>query len=85
MWLCFLYPRLSGLIEKIPKKPGIILSWIMIVFMLFDMGMSSLALCRYTERHTEEQEVTTAVDDFFDEHFPDERMKQIYPKAILRR
>ena len=85
LWLCFLYPRLSGLIEKIPKKPGIILSWIMIVFMLFDMGMSSLALCRYTERHTEEQEVTTAVDDFFDEHFPDERMKQIYPKAILRR
>ena len=85
LWLCFLYPRLSRLIEKIPKKPGIILSWIMIVFMLFDMGMSSLALCRYTERHTEEQEVTTAVDDFFDEHFPDERMKQIYPKAILRR
>lgn len=85
LWLCFLYPRLSRLIEKIPKKPGVILSWIMIVFMLFDMGMSSLALCRYTERHTKEQEVTTAVDDFFDEHFPDERMKRIYPKAILRR
>ena len=85
LWLCYLYPWLSGLIEKIPKKPGVILSWIMIIFMLFDMGISSLALCRYTERHIEEQEVTTAVDDFFDEHFPDERMKRIYPKAILRR
>lgn len=98
IWLKILYPALSGLIEKIPKKPGIIMSWILIVFMIFNISMSVLALGRYTQRHTEvsaaaaetsedtdaaAQTAASGITLFLDEHFPDERMKRIYPNAIM--
>ena len=52
MWLKIIYPALSGLVEKIPPKRGKILCNCMIVFMIFNMILSSLALARYTERNT---------------------------------
>lgn len=52
VWLKIIYPRLSDLIEKIPKKAGTILVNVLLVFMLFNMGISALALARYTERNT---------------------------------
>ena len=44
-----LYPKLSGFIEKIPKKIGVPLTWFLVVFMVFDMAISGLALNRYHE------------------------------------
>lgn len=52
VWLKLIYPLLSGLIEKIPPKTGKIVCNCMIVFMIFNMILSSLALARYTERNT---------------------------------
>ncbi len=52
VWLKIIYPALSRLIEKLPRKAGTILVNCMIVFMLFNMAISSLALARYTERNT---------------------------------
>ncbi len=52
VWLKIIYPALSGLVEKIPPKRGKILCNCMIVFMIFNMILSSLALARYTERNT---------------------------------
>lgn len=83
VWMRLLYPRLSDWIEKIPKKTGVILSWIMIVFMIFNIIMSGLALNRYTQRHNGEAGVHTEIGAFFDEHFPDERMERIYPNAMV--
>lgn len=83
VWLKFLYPVLSGWIEKIPKKPGVIITWIAIVFMIFNIIMSGLALGRYTQRHTSPQASENALTEFIDSHFPDERMERIYPNAIL--
>lgn len=62
--------------SKIPfrensKEGGKILSWILIVFMIVNIAMSSLALNRYTQRHNEEPVVHTKMGAFFDEHFPD--------------
>ena len=37
VWMRVLYPRLSDLIEKIPKKPGVIITWLLIVFMAFNI------------------------------------------------
>lgn len=85
VWMRLLYPRLSALIEKIPKKPGIILAWILIVFMVFNMFMSGLALNRYNQRHTSgaAAETSTGLERFLDQRFPDERMERIYPNAII--
>ena len=43
VWLKIVYPRLSDLIEKIPIKAGSILTWILLIFMIFNAGMSTLA------------------------------------------
>ena len=52
VWLKMIYPRLSALIEKLPVRTGKILCNCMIVFMIFNMILSSLALARYSERQT---------------------------------
>ena len=83
VWIRNLYPPLSRLIEKIPKKPGIVITWILTVFMVFDMLVSSMALTRYSARYLGETP-RTAVERLLDGHFTDERMERIYPKAIIR-
>lgn len=97
IWLKFIYPALSRLIEKLPRKTGTILVNCMIVFMIFNMAISSLALARYTQRNTVEAasaknakdaqttdgEEDSFLDDFLDEHFPNERMERIYPNAKI--
>ena len=80
VWIKLLYPRISNLIEKIPKRPGRIITWILIVFMAVDMLMSAAALIRY-DRRDKGIPAANAVEEFLDEHFDDARMKQIYPKA----
>lgn len=85
VWLKIIYPRLSRLIEKLPLRTGKLLCNIMIVFMIFNMILSSLALARYTERHTSPQSAAaeTAIERFLDSRFTDERMERIYPNAKL--
>ena len=92
VWLKFIYPFLSRLIEKIPKRPGTIICNILIIFMVFNMAISALALARYTERNTAEAassvqtegaSAADALNSFLDEHFPNERMERIYPNAKI--
>lgn len=82
VWLKGIYPLLSRWIEKIPKRIGPVLSWILTVLMVIDMGISALALERYSKRQRG-VEPQNSVEQMLDEHFPDERMAKIYPKAKL--
>ncbi len=84
VWLKYVYPFLSNRIEKIPKKIGKALTWVLLVFMIFDAAVSSLALGRYSQRQRG-VEASTQLEQVLDEHFPDERMAEIYPKAQLVR
>lgn len=87
VWLKFIYPKLSGWIEKIPKKTGTIICNILIVFMIANMLISALALARYTERNDASYSVETTelngLQKFLDEHYPDARMERIYPNAKM--
>lgn len=83
VWLKLIYPRLSALIEKIPMKTGKIVTNLFIIFMLFNMVISSLALARYTERHENAESTEGALNSFLDDHFPDERIERIYPNAKI--
>lgn len=96
VWLKIIYPRLSRLIERLPLKAGKVLCNCLIVFMIFNMIISSLALTRYTERNTGpaaavsgmgedsvSREEDSFLNAFLDRHFPDERMERIYPNAKL--
>ncbi|MCI8537981.1 MAG: putative ABC transporter permease [Oscillospiraceae bacterium] len=85
IWLKGIYPRLSGLIEKIPRRVGQAGTWLLLAFMLANIVISTLALDRYTTRQTSESAAPeTALAAFLDEHFPDERMEFIYPNAVLK-
>ena len=57
--------------------------FLLIVFMIFNIIMSGLALSRYSVRKTEGTEASTEIEYFLDEHFTDERMERIYPNAII--
>lgn len=85
IWLKIIYPALSRRIEKIPKRFGPVFFNILIVLMLIDMAISSLALARYAQRRTEDSTAVTAdasaLDSFLDRHFDDERIERIYPNA----
>lgn len=99
VWLKLIYPRLSTLIEKMPVRFGAVLCNCMIVFMVFNMIISCLALNRYTERNTPSGNTETlstsqdaavpasgaaaSLNDFLDRHFDDERMARIYPNAKI--
>ena len=85
VWLKLIYPVLSRLVEKLPFRAGKILCNCMIVFMIINMILSSLALARYTERSTTPggAPAETAMEAFLDNRFPNERMERIYPNAVI--
>ena len=81
VWMKYLYPRISSLIEKIPMKIGKVLTWVMLIFMCCNMFVSSMALIRSTERaHGIPAESTW--QEIMDERFDDERLARIYPNAL---
>lgn len=86
VWMKWIYPFLSRLIEKLPIRAGKILCNGLLVFMIFNCLLSSLALARYTQRNTQpagEQQAVSVLDEFLDAHYTDERMERIYPNAKI--
>ena len=82
VWLKKLYPLFSKWIEKIPLKQGPIITWILIIFMLANILVSTLALARYDQRAHNEP-AANAIEQLIDERFPDSRMEKIYPNAKM--
>lgn len=83
IWIKGIYPFLSGLIEKIPRKVGKIVCNCILVFLICDALISSLALIRYTQRHIGNPP-RNQYEEYLDEYFPDERMEKVYPYAKFR-
>lgn len=99
VWLKGIYPKLSDWIEKIPVRAGKTGCNLLIVFMVFNMAMSGLALLRFMERQSDslaasgtvtqaeaqilekagELEPKSGLRTYLDTHFPDERIRKIYP------
>lgn len=79
VWMKVLYPRLSRLIERIPMRVGKVLTWVIVVFMVFNMAISALALGRYQQRQSAPDAPTNGFTEFLDHYYPDERIHQVYP------
>ncbi|CCY71894.1 putative uncharacterized protein [Clostridium sp. CAG:921] len=73
-------PYLSSLIEMIPRKFGIVCTWALCIFMIFDMGISTLAANRDLERH-KNIPPKNSLDVFLDIHYPDEVMRDAFQNA----
>ena len=81
VWMKHLYPKISGFIEKVPMKPGKIITWIFVIFMSANMLVSSLALVRSTER-ANGIPATATWQQVMDEHYDDATLQRIYPNAL---
>lgn len=81
VWMKYLYPKISELIEKVPIKPGKIITWVMVVFMCCNMIVSSMALLRSTERANNIPAESTW-QQLMDEYYDDETLQRIYPNAL---
>lgn len=77
-----IYPFMSRQIEKIPNKIGIILTWVFLIFMVFDIFISSCAVKRQSERDYG-MPAKNAFEQFLDYEYPDEYLKNIYPNMII--
>lgn len=80
IWIKLLYPHFARLIEHIPKIPGYIATWILVVFMAANMLTSAAALIRYNER-SGGAPAESGWQQFIDTHFDDETMQKIYPNS----
>ncbi len=78
VWVRYLYPWTSKLIEKIPKKAGAIITTFLIVFMIFNAFMSVTATYRWTQRQ-DGIPASGSFEKYLDEKFNDEHMELLFP------
>ena len=78
VWVRYLYPWASKLIEKIPKRTGSIITTFLLVFMLFNAFMSVAATARWQARE-EGISASNAFERYLDKHFDDEKMNFLFP------
>ena len=78
VWVRYLYPWASKLIEKIPKRAGSIITTFLIIFMLFNAFMSVSATYRWTQRE-DGIPASNSFDKYLDKHFDDDKMNFLFP------
>ncbi len=81
LWVKDFYPRISKLIEKIPKKIGSPLTVILCVFMIADMFVSSTAVIRRGQR-MKGIPANGGYEMWLDKHFDDKYLDFVYPNMI---
>ena len=82
VWIRYGYPLIAKLMAKLKKH---ILPWmtvVLTVFMAVNMGLSGLALARYSQRASGVDTPPTALSTFLDEHYPDEFLAKIYTNMV---
>lgn len=81
LWVKDFYPRISKLIEKIPKKIGSPLTVILCVFMIADMFVSGTAVIRRGQR-MKGIPANGGYEMWLDKHFDDKYLDFVYPNMI---
>ncbi|MDD2361351.1 MAG: putative ABC transporter permease [Oscillospiraceae bacterium] len=82
IWVKEIYPRLSSLIDRIPKYINKILTVVLSIFMLINMLISAMALERQSRRRIGVSP-TNSIEKFLDEHYPDDLLNEIYPNMMV--
>ncbi|MCI8332596.1 MAG: putative ABC transporter permease [Clostridiales bacterium] len=77
LWVKGIYPHLSCLIEKIPVRPGKIISILLALFLSADMLLSAAVLARMEERAAGKK-AEGAIDVFLDKTYDDQFISKQY-------
>jgi uncharacterized membrane protein len=77
-WIKVMYPLLSKAVLLIPQRIGKTLTWLIVIFMVLNLGLSFLSVRRWMERRANPEPVNTA-DHLMDKWFPDDSMEEVFP------
>lgn len=77
IWIKKIYPFLSSLIDNIPMHYEKPLTWIVSVFLVFDMTLSAMALIRSYERY-QNIPPNSIIEQFLDKHYSDDYLQMRY-------
>jgi len=83
-FLKILYQQLSDLIERIPQKTGVAITWILLLFMIFDFTISGAAVYRFNERQNNIP-ATNFIQAELDRHYPDAYLENVYSRIFKGR
>lgn len=74
-----IYPWFCRLLARFPRKPGVVVTWIVFVLMVFNAMVSSAAIIRYQER-LQEIPADNVIRIQLDLHFPDSFLEKRYSR-----
>lgn len=78
VWVKWIDPPLNKGIEKLPPVFGTVLTWVVVVLMVLNIGLTALALSRYTAR-AEGNASVSSVGAFLDNQYPDSLIERVWP------
>lgn len=73
----FVYPKFSKFLESLPYTNAKIVTYIAVILMGLNIFISWGALIRQTLRRNDVKSLTP-LGEYFDKHFPDEKIKQVF-------
>lgn len=82
IFLKHMLPFLTNVIESVPNRPGKIIFWALLVFLIFDILISGAAIRRQTNRHHGVPAGNPAAV-FLDAHYTDDYLKKVYPNMQI--
>ncbi len=78
VWVRYLYPLAAKLIEKIPKRTGVIITAFLLLFMIYNSAISIYATQRWTNR-SDGVPAQNRFEEYLDRSFDDKRMEMLFP------
>ncbi len=82
VWIKIIYPKMSGLIEKLPALQGKVITWVLVIFMICNALISAMAMVRYTKRQ-ENIPAENAVEVFLDANYEDALIEKVWPNMVI--
>lgn len=76
-WIKVFYPAVNDFIEKIPRSPGVFITYLLLIFMALNMTVSAAAVYRGSER-AQNIPPQNSVEVFLDNNYPDDFLHEIY-------
>lgn len=78
VFIKWIAPFFDRWIDRIPRRPGLLITWFVLLFFVFNITVTTLAVWRETNR-SDGIEARNDLEQFLDEHFPDSRLEKIFP------
>jgi uncharacterized membrane protein len=78
LWIKDWYPKISKAIERIPKKYGKPITYIVLIIVVFDIVLSAAAVTRKVQRFYNEPP-KDSFEVFLDQYFDDDYLNFVYP------